>query len=168
MFIFKIPKKYLPQLVPGSLGEEEKGVQRQKTKKDRHEKNVNSSVQTPYHRQRRRGSTRRGGWLGWHSHLCPRRWPLRTSRGHCRTHRSDMVLVSTHPGPQTHDRQECSSSPCLRGRQRAIQRGVWEVLMRHLWQVKTHTEIHWPLNLMTVCEKEPLSEVNTNKIAIFE
>lgn len=33
MFIFKIPKKYLPQLVPGSLGEEEKGVQRQKTKR---------------------------------------------------------------------------------------------------------------------------------------
>lgn len=61
-----------------------------------------------YRRRGRWRSTRRGGWRDWGSHWCPRRWPRRTSRCRCRTRRSGMALVSTHPGPQTPGRPRCS------------------------------------------------------------
>lgn len=60
-----------------------------------------------YRRRGRWRSTRRGGWRDWGSHWCPRRWPRRTSRCRCRTRRSGMALVSTHPGPQTPGRPRC-------------------------------------------------------------
>lgn len=61
-----------------------------------------------YRRRGRWHSTRPGERWGWGSRLVPRSERHRTSPCRCHKRRSDMVLVSTHPGPQTPGRPRCS------------------------------------------------------------